>query len=204
MEDQEHLGAPATEAAHRGDLLDHLLVAELVEAIELELAGFLDEPIGELPRPLTREEAACWLAGVLRGRMNADVGIVTPGQAFSRGLAGGTLRRGPLWEVCDSTSGPGVAQLSGRQLAQIIARGRDPNFAASTAGPLRGRPRGVLQVSGPSELDPGRTYAVAGTDWELEPYGGLVESEWKLDVRYDFPTIVREAIEEHFAALQSV
>jgi hypothetical protein len=38
---------------------------------------------------------------------------------------------------------------------------------------------------------------VAATDYELEAYGGLVDGDWKLSVRYEFPTIVREAIEEH-------
>ena len=35
------------------------------------------------------------------------------------------------------------------------------------------------------------------TGWELDSYGGLVDPGWGLEVRYDFPTIVREAIEEH-------
>ena len=38
-----------------------------------------------------------------------------------------------------------------------------------------------------------------GTDWELEPYGGMVDEAWGLRVRYDFPIILREAVEEHFA-----
>jgi hypothetical protein len=61
---------------------------------------------------------------------------------------------------------------------------------------LRGRQRGRLFVAGPGGVDPGREYLVAGTDWELEPYGGLVDAGWKLEVRYDFPTILREAVEE--------
>ena len=41
---------------------------------------------------------------------------------------------------------------------------------------------------------------MAGTDWELEPYGGYVEAEWDLRVQYDMPVIVREAMEEYLAS----
>jgi hypothetical protein len=89
--------------------------------------------------------------------------------------------------------------MSGEQLRAVVERGRDPEFACSTARPLRGRPRGVLQVSGVNGIEPGREYRVAATDWELERYGGLVDPDWGLRPRYDFPTILREAIEEHLA-----
>jgi hypothetical protein len=89
--------------------------------------------------------------------------------------------------------------MSGARLRAMIARGRDPEFERTTARALRGRPRGRLHVVGPDEIDLEATYVVAGSDWELEPYGGLVEPDWALDVRYDFPTIMREALEEHLA-----
>ncbi len=178
----------------------HPAVVAEAGAIEPEVAAFLDEVIGELPGPLDQVEAAAWLAETLRARMGAEVAIVTPGQAFSDGLPGGPLRRGHLWSVCDSSANPGVVEMKGAQLRAVIERGRDPEFASMTAGPLRGRPRGVLQVVGPPAIESRRRYAVAGTDWELEPYGGLVEPEWGLRPRYDFPTIVREAIEEHLRA----
>jgi hypothetical protein len=65
--------------------------------------------------------------------------------------------------------------------------------------PLRGRAHGRLYVSGidPGKIDVRREYVVGATDYELEAYGGLVEREWNLRIAYDFPTIVREAIEEH-------
>jgi hypothetical protein len=49
------------------------------------------------------------------------------------------------------------------------------------------------------ELDPERTYRVAGSDWELGVLSGLADPEWGLSPEYDFPTIVREAVEEHLA-----
>jgi hypothetical protein len=79
----------------------------------------------------------------------------------------------------------------------MIETGSDPEFQQTTSGPLRGRPRGALHVAGDATgLDPNGTYRVAATDFELESYGGLVEPGWNLSVRYDFPTIIREAIEE--------
>jgi len=38
---------------------------------------------------------------------------------------------------------------------------------------------------------------LAATDLELDHYGGLIRDDWQLQIRYDLPTIVREAIEEH-------
>jgi 2',3'-cyclic-nucleotide 2'-phosphodiesterase (5'-nucleotidase family) len=197
--DVENGGLRASLVAVAPETPPHPRVLAAAERVEPEVRAVLDEVIGELPAPLDVEPAAAWLAEVLRARMRADVAIVTPGQAFTGPLPAGPLRRGALWEVCDSSANPGVARMTGTQLRAVLERGRDPEFAGSTARPLRGRPRGPLQVSGSESPDPERTYAVAGTDWELEPYGGLVEGEWRLEVRYDFPTIVREALEEHLA-----
>ena len=176
------------------DVPPHPAVLAAAASVEPEIEALLDEVIGELPEPLDPERAALWLAGVIRERMAVDVAILTPGQAFTRPLPAGPLRRGTLWDACDSRANPGVVTMTREQLETVLERGRDAEFARSTARPLRGRERGVLQVSG--EADGGEV-RVAGTDWELEPYGGLVEEEWDLRARYDFPTIVREAIEEH-------
>lgn len=171
-------------------------VLAAVEAAERELEAGLDEVVAQLDRPLD----AALIAEILRLRMGADVGLATSGAAIDRPLPAGALRRRELWEACRSTGNPGVVAMTGTQLLQVIERGSDPAFQQTTAGPLRGRPRGPLSVAGPPELDPGRRYTVAGTDWELEPYGGMVEESWGLRVRYDFPTILREAVEEHFGS----
>jgi hypothetical protein len=102
-----------------------------------------------------------------------------------------------LWRVSDSPANPGVTWMTGAQLSDLIARGNAPEMQSEMPQPLRGRRRGRLVVAGPAELDPDRRYVVAGTDWELEPYGGYALPQWKLPVTYDFPTIVREAVEEH-------
>ena len=177
----------------------HPAVLAAAEAIEPEVEALLAEVVGELPEPLDPEAGARLFGDLLLERLGADVALVVPGQAFTSGLPGGPVSRGDLWRACDSSANPGVVTMSGAQLAAVLERGRDPAVAASTAQVLRGRPRGVLQVRGLDEPDPEREYRVAGTDWELEPHGGLVEAEWGLRPEYEFPTIVREVLEEHFA-----
>jgi 2',3'-cyclic-nucleotide 2'-phosphodiesterase (5'-nucleotidase family) len=200
----EHLGridwdgdGPRASVVAVGDeILPDPDVLAAAERAERRLDASLDEIVADLDEPLD----ALRIAEILRQRMDADVGLATEGAALDRPLPAGPLRRGELWEACSSTGNPGVVPMSGAQLRAVIERGADPAFQQTTAGPLRGRPRGPLHVSGPDGIDPGRRYLVAGTDWELEPYGGMVDEAWKLLVRYEFPIILREAIEEHFAA----
>jgi 5'-nucleotidase len=208
-------GASGTALSVDSSIPPHPAVLAEAAAIEPELASFLGVVLGRLPEPLDfavdREcGTAAWTADVLRRRMAAEVGIVAAGQAFTGPLPEGDLTRGTLWEVCESTANPGVTTMRGAQLQEIVGRGRDPAFAASTDPSLRGRPRGLLHVSG-AEVHDGsivvdgrplsrdREYVVAGTDWELEPYGGYVDPDWGLRVRYDLPTIVRDALEEELA-----
>src|SRR5919206_2726624 len=169
----------------------HPAVVEAAEAIEPEVEALLAEVVGELPEPLDPEAGARLFGDLLLERLGADVALVVPGQAFTTGLPGGRVTRGDLWRACDSSANPGVVTMSGAQLAAVLERGRDPEVAASTAQVLRGRPRGVLQVRGVDDPERERDYRVAGTDWELEPYGGLVEAKWGLRPEYEFPTIVR-------------
>ena len=176
----------------------HPAVLAAVETIEPEVEELLAEVLGELPAPVDPEAGARWFGDLLLERLDADVAIVLPGQAFTEGLPAGRITRGDLWRACDSSANPGLVTMSGAQLAAVVERGRDPEVAASSDGPFR-RPRGVLQVRGLEKIDPQRDYRVAGTDGELEPYGGLVPAEWGLRPEYEFPTIVREVLEEHFA-----
>ena len=177
---------------------DPAVLAE-IDAVEAEVAAYLDEVIGELPEPLDREAATRWLARIVRERFDAHVGLATPAVCFDGGVAAGPLRRGDLWDVCHSPANPGVADLTGEQLLVMLERGRDAELAASTSRSLRGRIRGELQAVGAEEIDPARTYRVAATDFEFEPYGGLVDELPAVRARYDFPIILREAIEEHLA-----
>jgi 2',3'-cyclic-nucleotide 2'-phosphodiesterase (5'-nucleotidase family) len=185
------------------------------EIIEAECQQYMDEVIGELAQALdfaTDRECgvADWMADVLRERMGAEIAIVAAGQAFSGPLPAGPLHRGTLWDVCSSTANPALVSLPGARLAALVAKGLDPAFATTTHHALRGSPRGLLHISGatvrqrhlliggnPVDLD--RPYQVAGTDWEFESYGGYADPAWELHPRYDLPTILREALEEHLA-----
>jgi hypothetical protein len=91
--------------------------------------------------------------------------------------------------------------MSGAQLLALLRRGNDPQFMSATPRTLRGRSRGRLWLAGlePETIEPERTYVVAGSDWELDSYGGYTDEDWGLSIRYDFPVIIREAIEEHLA-----
>ncbi len=172
----------------------HRRVLAAAEQAERDLDASLDEVIAELDRPLDAQ----WIAEILRERMGADVGLVNSGQALDRDLPPGPLRRRDLWEACHSTANPGAVELTGARLRQMIERAADPEFQRSTTNALRGKPRGPLHVDGlDGRIEDARTYLVAATDFELERYGGMVDPAWQLRVRYDFPTILCEAIEEH-------
>jgi 2',3'-cyclic-nucleotide 2'-phosphodiesterase (5'-nucleotidase family) len=181
------------------DVRPHPRVLAAMADAELELDEALDEVIAELDFTLDAQ----WIAEMLRQRMHAEVGLATSAVVLDRPLPRGPLRRRDLWEACHSTANPAVVELSGERLLDLIRRGNDPDFQLTTSRPLRGKPRGVLHVAGTRQIDPARTYVVAATDFELEPYGELIREDWTLRIRYDFPTIIREAIEQHLAAKDS-
>ena len=179
------------------DVPPHPAVLAEVTAAEADLDASLDEVIADLEEPLDAQ----WIAEMLRERMTAELGLATSAAVLDEPLPAGSLRRRELWEVCHSTANPAVVELTGAQLSHMIERGNDARFQQTTDHPLRGKPRGPLHVAGDaSSLDPDRVYVVAATDYELERYGRLVEDDWRLSIRYDFPTIIREAVEERLAA----
>lgn len=177
------------------DIPQHARVLQAVADAEADLDASLDEVIADLDAPLD----ARWITEMLRDRMQADVAIGTSQVLIDAPLPAGPLRRGTLWEACHSTANPAIVELAGDRLARMIERGTDEAFQQTTTQSLRGAPRGPLHVVGETSIDPGRTYRVAATDFELEHYGGLVEPDWRLEITYDFPTIIREAVEERLA-----
>ena len=186
------------------------------DAIEAEVEQYLDDVVGELVVPLdfaTDRECgvANLMADTLRHRMNADIGVLVAGQAFSGPLPAGPLRRAVLWDACPSPANPGVVTLSGAQLVELVARGLDPQRAAEQPNPLRGKARGLLHLSGAvvrdghllvrgQPVEPEREYRVAGSDFEFEADWGYADTDWHLHPHYDVPTILREALEEYLAA----
>jgi len=171
-------------------------VLEETRVIEAEIEETLSEELGVVDEPIDAQ----WIADMLRRRMNAEVGVFTDGLAL-RTIPAGRVDRRALWEASETGANPGVTEMTGAQLAELVARGNDPEFAADAPRPLRGRARGLLRIAGvdPNEIEPDRRYTVAGSDWELDPYGGYADAAWGLRVRYDFPTIIREAVEDDLA-----
>jgi 2',3'-cyclic-nucleotide 2'-phosphodiesterase (5'-nucleotidase family) len=191
------------------------VIAEMA-ATDADSASYLDEIIGELAEPLDFAYAReCGtgnlVADMLRERLGGDVGLVCAPNIVVADLPAGPVRRRTIWEACPSPANPCVANLTGVQLVALVARGLDPVFAAERPRLLRSLPRGIISLSGAAVRDgrlliggepvaPERLYRVVATDWELDATGGYAPAEWHLSVTYDFPTIVREALETYLQA----
>jgi 2',3'-cyclic-nucleotide 2'-phosphodiesterase (5'-nucleotidase family) len=160
-------------------------------SVEAEIEELLAEPLGVLDVPLDARA----IAEILRARVEADVGLYSEGQTLEV-LPAGWVTRGALWEASETPANPGVTRMTGEQLNELLDRGNDPVFQRETPRPLRGRPRGRLELVG-EVPEPGREYVVASTDWELGIFSGYVPEDWQLEIEYEFPLIVREAIEEY-------
>ena len=191
------------------------LLAEIA-AIERELETWLGEVIGELAEPLDLAydrdcSSAQFMADVVRERLRGDVGLCVAACAFNAPLSAGPLTRGALYEACESPAVPAATTMTGEQLRELVAKGRDAVVAADVPHTFRGRPRGLMHLSGVEwcegelfvggqPVDPARAYRVASTDYEVEAYGGYAKPEWSLDIEYDSPlVIVRDAVEQHLA-----
>lgn len=184
-----------------------------IASIEIEVERLLNDVIGELAEPLDLfAERECGVANLLADalleRTGAELAIVTAGQGFTGPLPGGPIKRIALWEVCSSSANPCTTEMTGAQIVSVVQRGLDRAFAAETPRPFRGHQRGLLHLSGASlragqlyigkqPVEPGRVYKVAGSDWELEPYGGYVKAEWKLKTNYEIQAIMRDVIEDY-------
>ena len=213
LADKAVVAIEASVLAVADDVPPHPAVVAEHDAIGREVETYLDEMVGELVDELDwaadREcGAAAFMADVMRERMGAEVGLATVGASFTGPLPAGPLRRRTLYDACPSAGCPGVTELSGAELRELVARGLEPERAQATPRPLRGNPQGLLHVSGAEvrdgdvwvggeRLEDGRRYRVAGSDWELDTYAGYADPEWKLVVEYDTPTIMREAVEDY-------
>jgi 2',3'-cyclic-nucleotide 2'-phosphodiesterase (5'-nucleotidase family) len=196
-----------------GDAPPHPGVAAEATAIERQLEDSLAEVVGELADELELTDdrecgAANFMADVIRERMRAEVGLITSGVAFDATLPAGPLTRRQLYDACSSPGVSGATDLTGTQLRALVAKGLDPEFARDTPRSFRGRARGLLHLSGAEvragellvagkPLDPARTYRVAASDWELDAFGGYADPDWGLQIEYDMPHILREAVEDH-------
>jgi 2',3'-cyclic-nucleotide 2'-phosphodiesterase (5'-nucleotidase family) len=188
-------------------------VQAMISRIEAELEEFLGEIICELAQPLdyaTDRECGIGnlMADALRHRADAEIAVAVPGPNFTQGLPAGPLHRETLWTVCPSVDNPGVVNVTGVQLAALVQRGLDPEFAADRHRALRGSARGLMHLSGAvvrdgqlivngQPLDPERSYRVAGCTFEFEPVWGYADEVWQLAPDYELDVILREAVDEY-------
>jgi 2',3'-cyclic-nucleotide 2'-phosphodiesterase (5'-nucleotidase family) len=202
------------------DIMPSPLVAAEEAQIEAAVEEFLSESVGEISTALDwAEDCECGIgnlmADALRHRMKADIGVLVVSASFKGGLPAGQLERRVLWEMCDSSGNPGVAILKGWQVQQMLEAGLDAEKAAERPRPLRGRARGLMHISGASvrhgrvfigdhAIDPEATYRVAASDFELEPDFGYTQADWELNISYEVPTILREALVDYLAIIGPV
>jgi 5'-nucleotidase len=196
-------------------------VVEVIQAQAQEVQKLLGRVVGQSVAFLDVnyfQECALgnFLADVLRARMHAEVAFVVSGM-LDEAIREGPITFGDLCRATCSTANPGRAELTGAQILRALNYGLRPEVAQDRPSPLRGNPQGILQVSGlrvtydpygnPEEqvvdvlvgkepLDRKRTYTVASTDWELGHLTTYVDLD-EGHARYDVPTILREAMEEH-------
>lgn len=62
---------------------------------------------------------------------------------------------------------------------------------------------GTLYVGG-EPIDHARVYTVAGSDGELDEYGGYADHTWHLKPTYEVPTILREVVEAYIQGKLSI
>jgi 2',3'-cyclic-nucleotide 2'-phosphodiesterase (5'-nucleotidase family) len=195
------------------DVPQHEGFQEKLAEIEADVAARLQTVVGYLEEPLELAydrpcAAASLVAEALRKRADAEIGLVTAGNAFKAGLPAGPLTRLALWEACPSPAKPCVTNLTGEQLTLMVRRGNDVELAMDAPRILRFRPRGLLNLSGAvwrdgqlfvgeQPVEPGRRYKVAMTDWEMSTYAKLREPDWQLALSIERQTIVRDVVEEH-------
>jgi 5'-nucleotidase len=158
-----------------------LVAAMLQETVGQTLAALPLDPLGESPM-------GNFLADVLRERMQTQVALCISGM-LNEGLPGGPVTLGDLCRACSSPANPGRMTLTGAQLREMLDLGLDPERARRTPRFLRGRPLGIVAVSGvrvaydPAAADgrrvqqvwvgeeplrDGELYSVAGSDFEVD------------------------------------
>jgi 2',3'-cyclic-nucleotide 2'-phosphodiesterase (5'-nucleotidase family) len=189
---------------------DPAVLAELA-ACELDLARWLAEPVGTVRdgAELTAGVGSAMvllLAEAVRSVFPADVAVLYPVHCRT-GLAAGPVTRGDVWRATSSPGNAAVATLTGAQLREMLRRGASAEQAARQPRAFRGRALGYLHavgvtatedriLVGAEPLDDARSYRVAGSDVELSPYGGLVDTV-PADLTLDTSRILPELLTEY-------
>ncbi|MEV0839094.1 5'-nucleotidase C-terminal domain-containing protein [Actinocatenispora sera] len=192
---------------------DPTVLAELA-ACERDLAGWLADPVGTLPGGAeltagTGSAMVLLLAEAVRAVFPVEVAVVYPVHCAA-GIAAGAVARGDVWRATSSPANAAVATLTGAQLREMLRRGATAEQAGRQPRAFRGRALGYLHavgvtaagdriLVGAEPLDDARRYRVAGTDVELLPYGGLVDTV-PADLTLDTSRILPELLTEYLVA----
>jgi 2',3'-cyclic-nucleotide 2'-phosphodiesterase (5'-nucleotidase family) len=195
------------------------------------VVDMLRQPIGEtlapVPHdPLRESPMGNFLADVLRERMNTQVALCISG-SLGDGLPGGVVTLGDMCRACSSPGNPARTTLTGAQLREFLELGLQPERAELTPVFLRGRPLGILAVSGmrvevapwapagqrirrvwvgEDLLHDEAQYSVGASDFEMGgmSYRGLEQRVAGVSftippesVVYELPTVLREAMEDY-------
>ncbi|MFN8484963.1 MAG: bifunctional UDP-sugar hydrolase/5'-nucleotidase [Anaerolineae bacterium] len=171
-------------------------VVAAIEAMRADVAQILGEPLGSLAQPLDlADDRECgvgdWMADRLRAFMGAQIGLISTG-LLRRSLPAGVVTRRMRYETCPTGANPCRAELTGADILAMLEHALAPQYYLDAPPSFRGRPRGILQVSGLTldveasgapggrirravvsgeALDPERRYSVAATDAELSSFG---------------------------------
>lgn len=194
------------------------IVAAALQRAKLTMA----EPVATLAVPLAGEAAAesplgTLLAGALRRKTGAEIGLTNAGQLLD-GLAAGPVTREAIHAVCPSPINPCLIELTGAQLKQAFEESLLPEFidlefhgfgfrgkvlgrlctdgaevVFDPGAPPYGRVVGVLVNGEP--LDESRVYAVGTLD--MFTFGiGYVGLKQGRVLRYFLPEFIRDLLAE--------
>ncbi|MEA3336851.1 MAG: bifunctional UDP-sugar hydrolase/5'-nucleotidase [Chloroflexota bacterium] len=194
------------------------------------VAQLLQQPVGQLSEalsfdPIEESRATNLLADAIRERTGANVAICFPANLLDS-IDRGTVILGDVYRACKSPANPTWRILTGSQLLEMLEVACDPKRAERIPFWTRGRPHGLIAVSGMTArfdpaappgtrvtsvtvgdepLVPDRHYRVSGGAAEMTNLGWQDqrrrhELSFELndeDANYEVPTTLRDALEEY-------
>lgn len=118
--------------------------------------------IGRLPAPMTKAQAAQWVAAVVSTAAGADAAFIG-NTTFGAGLPAGPVTQAEF-DACVRFDGTiCLARVDGARLQALLGaanQGPETPFAER---------RGEFQfAAGPADIDPAKTYVIATTDWGMK------------------------------------
>ena len=125
-------------------------VLEEKARIEAELEVWLAEPLCTLTGDLTNAKTTQCAGGnlvadALRAFWDAEIGLSLSGMGFLSALNAGVATRGDIFERVPSSANPGMANLKGWQILEMLVPGLDAAQANASPRGYRGAARGLMR-----------------------------------------------------------